>query len=186
MIFKWLVKDLKQFVTQGKSNLDDTETKNLEKYECIKEVRIRVRWREAKKEYSSVCLEMHRCICLIPSRDRIYTFISCCRSMLMLSRVMIFEDSEFPFSFPVIASFVCNLLMFCSWKIYSCNKLRLIWILKIEIRRKTISTLVTLYILSIFSLYFELRSTWALKNEIRRRPMSTSVSFFVNFLILLP
>ena len=46
MLFKQLVNDLKQFETQGKLNLDDTTTKNLEKYVCVKKFRYRVRQRE--------------------------------------------------------------------------------------------------------------------------------------------
>lgn len=42
-------KDLKQFETHAKLNLDETKTINLEQEDCVNEVKIRVHMRETRK-----------------------------------------------------------------------------------------------------------------------------------------
>uniref|UniRef100_M1DZY3 Uncharacterized protein n=1 Tax=Solanum tuberosum TaxID=4113 RepID=M1DZY3_SOLTU len=49
MIFEHFVEDLKQFENSNKSNLDETETVNLEKDDCVKVVRVRVHLRKDPK-----------------------------------------------------------------------------------------------------------------------------------------
>ena len=78
------------------------------------------------------------------------------------------------------------LLVFGLFKILSlCNELRLIRILKSELRRRSIFASVVLIIPFLHFFVFELRSIRILKNEISRWSMLTSIDFFINFFLLL-
>ena len=57
IIFKHIADDLKRLETQGKLNMDETRTVNLEKDDCVKKVRIVPIKKELKKEKSTDYLE---------------------------------------------------------------------------------------------------------------------------------
>ena len=57
IIFKHIADDLKRLETQGKFNLDETKTSNMEKDDCVKKVRIRPIRKELRKENTTDYLE---------------------------------------------------------------------------------------------------------------------------------
>ena len=58
IIFKHIADDLKWLETQGKLNLNETKTVNLEKDDYVKKVRIKPIRKELRKENSTDYLEM--------------------------------------------------------------------------------------------------------------------------------